>query len=123
MTDNHLPLREYSRPVRDFSISDEPLPFKLGQDIFEAVPVVPPVLLDELTAALAQMGAEGRTNIELLNDFAAIFDVLLTEGTALRFRERLMSRTEPIDLNRQLVPIIQWLLEEYGMRPMEPSSD
>lgn len=53
-----------------------------------------------------------------------IFDQLLIEESAKVFRERAMSKGDRgIDVQRQLMPILYYLLEQYGVRPTQPSSD
>ena len=47
--------------------------------------------------------------------------VLLPESNAL-FQKRLEDLENPIGLE-QAGSVIEWLLEHYGMRPTEPSSD
>lgn len=123
---------EYDMKFKDFSLGDPdapgnelglgvPIEFKVGKDVFRAPAVVAPILLGRITAA-AQGFSEPDGDMGKKLEYAAeIFDQLLTPETAPRFRERLLSATEPIDLNRQAVPILYWLMEVYGMRPTQPS--
>lgn len=116
---------EYDLKHRDFSLQGdeaEPKTFTVGKDEFVAPPVIPPVLLGDLAAASQGFGDLKGDVPAQLEKVASIFDLLLTPETAPRFRERLLSRTEPIDLNRQALPIMHWLMEVYGLRPTEPSS-
>jgi hypothetical protein len=51
-----------------------------------------------------------------------IFDTILPDPVqAQRFRLRLYSRTQPLDLTREVYPAITALIEEYTGRPTQPS--
>lgn len=124
---------EYDMKFKDFSLGDpgaegnelglgDPITFAVGKDQFAALPVVAPILLSELVASshgFAELKGDVPAQLERV---AKLFDLLLTDETAPRFRERILSRKEPLDLNRQVLPIMHWLMECYGMRPTEPSS-
>lgn len=107
--------------VEDFSITYKPIKFRVnGPDVFEAVPVLPVPVLRELGAMHGSM--EQLSTIEKFNKVLDMFDLLLTPESAKRFRARLESREDPdgggaIDLNRQVIPILNWLVEKFGMRP------
>jgi hypothetical protein len=69
--------------------------------------------------------AQGLSQKDQLEQMMKIIDevmglVLVPESAAV-FHERLYSRTDPYDLQREVVPAVMWLVEEYTNRPTEPS--
>lgn len=107
--------------VEDFSITYKPIKFRVnGPDVFEAVPVLPVPTLRELGAMHGSM--EQLSTVEKFDKVLDMFDLLLLPESAKRFRARLESRDDPdgggaIDLNRQVIPVLNWLVEKFGMRP------
>jgi hypothetical protein len=101
--------------IKDFSFSLEPKRFRINDDVFEAAPALPLGLAGQL-AGFKDMLAENAVDKVL-----GFFDLILLEGSDMRFRERAMSKREPIPLTR-VMPIINWFLEEYGLRPTAPSA-
>jgi hypothetical protein len=115
---------------RDFSLTPEdakPKSFNVDGDVFFLPGVIAPVVLGELIESAKGLGGfhvGNKAEIEAaLERIAAMTDLLLSPETAPRFRERLFSRTEPLDLNKQVVPIVRWIVEVYSVRPTEASSD
>lgn len=113
--------------IRDFFVDETPKRFRVHRDgdVFEAPPVLGPVQILELVALSKNVSAMAATGdpsaaVKAIQD---VFDEILTEDSAAKFAALLVSRDRPIDLQRQIVPILLWLLEEYGMRPTAPSSD
>lgn len=109
--------------VADFSIKYKPIKFRVnGPDVFEAVPILPVPVLRELGAMHGTM--DGLSTVEKFDKVLNMFDLLLTPESAKRFRERLESRDDPdsggaIDLNRQVLPALNYLVEKFGMRPTQ----
>lgn len=110
--------------VRDFTIKMEPHRFRIDADIFSAPPILSPVTLGKLAALHANMGEMGGVEgIEVtLAAVSSMFRLILPGPSGERFAERLMSVDEPIDLQRQALPALYYLLECYGLRPTQPSS-
>lgn len=128
-------MAEYDLDFKDFSLSEQemkPKRFKIGADIFEAPPLLAPVVMAELTGLAAKFGGLAGTEqetpatpealMEVVEAFGDVFEKLLTAETGPRFKQRLLSKDEPIDLMRQAVPALKWLIEVYGLRPIGPSS-
>lgn len=108
--------------VRDFTLPARTKRFRVDDDVFEAPPILPPVTLIKVTTLHTTL-SDATSDIEnRLRKIAEMFRLLLPGQSGQRFAERLMSDTEPIDITRQALPILHWLLECYGMRPTEPSS-
>lgn len=110
-----------STRFKDFSKKREPVEFKIDDDLFVAPPVLPIPTMQELAETAESIKTE-KNNAALFAKITSIFDAVLTDTSARRFRERISSKEEPVDIE-QLVDIMLWLLEEYGLRPTQPSSD
>jgi hypothetical protein len=112
--------------IKDFSIVWKPKRFKVDDDVFEAHPVLPLPTLAEMVK-LGQginLSADADPN-EIVERFAGVFDLVLRTESAARFRARLAGQGDApaLDLQHQLVPILFWLLEAYGLRPTQPSEN
>lgn len=109
---------------RDFSVPMDPKPFRIAPDDFEAPALLAPMMLRKLAGLHGQLGDQA--DIEAtLNLVADMFALLLPGESGQRFKARLLTEgadPPPIDLTRQAMPVLYWLLEEYGIRPTEPSS-
>jgi hypothetical protein len=106
-------------PVKDFSRERKRLTFRIDNDVFEAATALPGKTLARFAARFADI--ETMTVDKQLDAFAdALGMVLLPESNAL-FQKRLDDLQQPIELD-QASDVIQWLLEQYGLRPTEPSS-
>lgn len=108
---------------RDFTSQKQPIEFTIDADTFHAPVSIPaPVLFDLLKMQnrlpqITEMEPE-----EAFNLLGEMIRLLLAPDSAERFMERLYSRTEPLDLAEQVMPIIAWLVEEYTGRPLPPAS-
>ena len=108
--------------IKDFEFSPNPKSFRMyagDEFIFQAMPAIPIGLLDRLKE-LRMIGTDSDDAAEKVLGF---FDQVLIPESAIELRKR---ATEPgpypFGVNH-MHPIMEWLLEEYGMRPTQPSSD
>lgn len=109
------------RGVRDFSTQrDTPVVFRIDADLFYGVPDVAGELMIDLAAQASQLDRDDLAPEAMKTAYRSQLQMLLTDESAARFIERLGSKTEPISLV-QTGEIIPWLMEQYGMRPTEPS--
>jgi len=116
--------------IKDFSIPDKPKPFRIGplpDDVFEAPPIIAPVTLVNLPNLMRQLGGIGAIKDaddakQVMEGVKSVFRELLTTESGERFTARLDSKDRPVDLMRQIIPIVQWMLEVYGLRPTQVSS-
>lgn len=114
------PVPTQATPVKDFSRKRKRLLFRIDDDVFEAATALPGKTLARFATRFTDI--EKTPLGEQLNVFAdALGMVLLPESNSL-FQKRLDDLTKPIELE-QASDVIQWLLEAYGLRPTEPSSD
>lgn len=114
------PIPAEATPVKDFSRPRKRLVFRIDGDLFEAAQALPGQTLAQF--AVRFDGVENTTVDKQLDAFAeALSMVLLPDSNAL-FQKRLKDLENPIELD-QASDVITWLMEEYGMRPTQPSSD
>lgn len=116
MTDTHVELK-------DFTIARKTIPFVVDSDRFEAYAILGLPQLQQVVNVTKDIG----TLVDSGNHAALfdVFDSLLLPDSAKRFRERCLSPDplESLDVRRQVIPILHYLLEEYGVRPTQQSSD
>ncbi|MFD8226846.1 hypothetical protein ACFV16_22040 [Streptomyces massasporeus] len=106
--------------IRDFSKARKDISFRVDDDMFHAARGVPAdVLLDFATEF---QGMETTATIDVqLKAFRSMLEVVLLPESLKRFNERMRDRDNPIEID-QVEDIVTWLMEEYGLRPTEPSS-
>ena len=119
--------------VRDFTIRRAPIEFRVDDDVFKAPNVMAIPKLRQLAALHAEMGdtatlmatADGIDKV--LDLTSRMFGLMIGGADGRHFVERLNSAGDdddpiPIDLTKQALPILFYVLEQRGMRPTEPSS-
>jgi hypothetical protein len=107
-------------PIKDFTEHHERLLFRIDGDEFEAARALPGKVLARFASRFADIEKAGHEQqLDAIGD--ALGMVLLPDSNA-RFQKRLEDLENPIGLE-QAGRVIEWLLEHYGMRPTEPSSD
>ena len=94
----------------------EPLPFKIGDDVFTANPPTPAQFALFITTQ--SENADTATSIAGVIDF---FNGMLDDEDRMLFRRRLLNRKDPLDLETVL-EVIEWLAEEWYGRPTGSSS-
>lgn len=103
--------------IKDFTTpnGNKPHPFKIDDDIFYAVSDIPLANLAEL--------AKLRENLDIsnINTLLSLFDEMLLDESATLFQSRLRDKANPIGKSH-ILPILEWLMETYGLRPTQPSS-
>lgn len=128
-----------TQQIRDFSLPMDPVRFRIDPDTFEAPPLLAPMALKKAAALHSELGSMADIGSDIdrtLTLVADMFAVFLPGRAGTLFRARLLTegrdadpdngRSEPdpppIDLSRQALPVLYWLLEQYGLRPTGPSS-
>lgn len=106
---------------KDFTKAKKRVTFKIDDDEFEAPSVLPIPVMQELAGAADKLKSDV-SSVETLREVIGIFDIILLDDSATLLRERISSKEAPVDLE-QLIEIMLWLLEVYGLRPTQPSSD
>jgi hypothetical protein len=105
--------------ARDFSRPRKRLDFTIDNDTFEAASVLPgDVFAEFVTLYNGRIEAdEYQEQHDLLK---RALSLALLPDSYERFATRLKDRAHPID-DDQMSDVVLWLLEEYAMRPTQPS--
>jgi hypothetical protein len=104
---------------KDFTKQREEIVFDIAPDTFRAAPAIPAgVMID---AAAKMDGIEKATLEEQGAAFSDVLKMCLDEESFERFEARMHDRESPIDLP-QVMEVVMWLFEEYGLRPTTPSA-
>jgi hypothetical protein len=106
-----------SPEVKRFEFSLEPKRFYVNDDLFEAAPALPLGVMSTISR-FKNLAADGDGAAEKILEF---MDMVLLDTSAQLLRERTTSKTRPVGI-AQLMDIINFLLEEYGLRPTVPSA-
>ena len=106
---------------KDFTKVKKRVEFTIDDDTFVAPKVLPIPVLQQLAGA-ADALKTSESAVAALQQIVDVFDIILIDSSAARLRERISSKDEPVDLD-QLTEILLWLLEVYGLRPTQQSSD
>lgn len=113
--------------MMDFSLPDEPIRFRIAPDEFEAPPVIPAKTLRRFASLATALGQSGDDMDAVIDNLANAFRALMPGEHGERFAARLLSdgapgSPPPLDLQRQVMRAMVYLLERYGLRPTQPSS-
>lgn len=105
--------------AKDFSRKRKRLDFTIDSDTFDAAVALPGDVYAEFVTLYNKTGdvATYQDQHDLLK--SALQLALLPESWD-RFAARLKDKAKPID-DDQMADVVLWLLEEYGMRPTQPS--
>lgn len=106
--------------VKDFTRAHERIRFRIDGDLFEAARALPGKTLTEFASRFEKIGAMP-VNAQVDAILEALGLVLLPDSAA-KVSKRLGDLENPIELE-QASEIMIWLLEKYGLRPTQPSSN
>lgn len=106
--------------IPDFSESHDRVLFRIDADVFEATRTPPGKVLARFAGRFANV--EGLSPEKQLDVYADALGMILLPESNGRFQKRLDDLENPISLE-QSGRVIEYLLEKYGLRPTEPSSD
>lgn len=109
--------------IKDFTIEWKRIRFRIAPHIYEARPMLGPALMQRMVNIGKTLGSGGEDrDIEAsLEGVYSIFSELLLPDSATTFNAELAA--DKIDIQKQLIPVLFWLLEQYGVRPIQPSPD
>ncbi len=133
-----------SPQVPDFTIRRDPHQFRIDDDVFEAPGWLAPYTLKTMAAEVGKLGdltnlTDIQSVIQAIDTTGLVMSVLMPGESGRRFKARLESQGRPewkdettgsfvpadlppIDLMKQAIPALYYLLECYGLRPTVPSS-
>lgn len=106
--------------VKDFTRAHVRIQFRIDSDLFEAARALPGKTLTEFATRFGEIG-KLPTGEQVDGILQALTLVLLPESAA-RIDKRLGDLENPVELE-QAMEIMMWLLERYGLRPTQPSSN
>jgi hypothetical protein len=106
---------------RDFSRPRKRLNFTIDGDTFEAATALPGDVFAEFVTLYNSTG-DTETYQQQHDMLKQALVLALLPESWQRFSTRLKDKTRPID-DEQMSDVVLWLLEEYGMRPTQPSPD
>lgn len=109
--------------IQDFTIREKRIRFRVDGDLFEGYSTIGLHTMQELVRKTK--GISEAVNNENHEAIVDIFDSLLVPDSASRLKERIITddRDDELDIKKQVIPILNYLLEKHGLRPTQPSSD
>jgi hypothetical protein len=106
---------------KDFSKKHTPVFFRIDAVDFEALPTLPIPVMQKLIGQANALKDKEVTEA-VVGEVLDIFNTVLKADSAQRFATRINDTENPVDLP-QIMDILTWLMEMYGRRPTQPSSD
>lgn len=103
--------------IVDFAADDVEIKFDVGADRFFCAPDIPLSLMQKITGLKNLQETIENVGMEPV---LVVFDEFLTPESAVLFRE-CVSVKKTIGL-RRIMRILPWIMEQYGLRPTQPSS-
>lgn len=105
---------------KDFTLDAPEIKFRIAGENFDASPALSATLLQTVSDVVDSFTDDKDTTMmEKLNGLINFCDAILIGDS----KERFAKIAPTLDLNRQIMPLLYWLLEAYGLRPTEVSSD
>lgn len=101
----------------DFSDDRKPIRFAANGHRYECHEAIS-IPDTQLVAGLA----EGVTENNLLTHLDQFFSIVMDADNAARIQKHMRDRKSPLT-GKQSVDVMKWILGEYGLRPLESSSD
>lgn len=106
---------------KDFTKESSRKCFRIGTEDFDALRTLPIPVMQQLIRASTDLRNKD-IGPEALDQVLGIFDMVLLPDDAVRFKARIASVDNPVDLT-QVMDIMTWLMELYGKRPTQQSPD
>lgn len=108
------------RPApKDFTKRRKPISFRIDGDTFEATPAVPAGVLVEFANSYTDVNAKAGP-AESFQTVMSVLELVLLPESFKRMAVRANDLANPVEID-QLSDVLLWLLEEYGLRPTQPS--
>lgn len=107
--------------MRDFTRERNKIEFKVDDDVFTAKSPIPAQTLIDFAQRFSSMTAKATVD-DQVQAFTAVLRLVLMPVSFDRFTARMSDPEEPIEI-AQIEEIVEWLFEEYGLRPTEMPSD
>jgi hypothetical protein len=107
---------------KDFTLDAPEIKFAIAGENFDASPALSAVLLQQISDIVdvfTDSDDKTLSMIDKINKLIEFCDAILIGDS----KERFAKIAPGLDLQRQIMPLLYWLLEAYGIRPTEVSSD
>jgi hypothetical protein len=106
---------------KDFTLDAPEIKFAINGEKFDASPALSATLLQQISDIVDAFGEDDKssTMFDKINRLIEFCDAILIGDS----KERFAKLAPTLDLQRQIMPLLYWLLEAYGLRPTEVSSD
>jgi hypothetical protein len=115
VTNDDVRFKDFSKKRKPvFFVLDGPTP---DGERFDCYPALALPSLQEIALISGNMTADNATE-----SFEEFFSVVMQPDSATRMAAKLHDRANPLDPD-QANEIMEWLMEVYGLRPSQPSSD
>lgn len=105
--------------IKDFTEDRKRILFKIDGDVFECNPQLPILSLLDFAAMADQVG--DKADDAAKNMFLDMFNMVLIDESAAVFIERMRDKRRPISIT-QVNDILPWIMEQFGLRPTQPSA-
>ena len=102
--------------IPDFSIRKPPRQFRIDSDTFHVPAVLPAAVAVEFSR-MTKMNPN-----EQFLAIGEVLDIVMLPESAELFARRMRDPSNPIGVEH-IAEVVQWLMQEYGDRPTQPSSD
>lgn len=106
--------------LKDFTRAHERIRFRIDADTFEAARALPGRTLTEFGKRFSDIGKLPVD--QQVDGILEALGLVLLPDSAARISKRLGDLENPVELE-QAMEVIMWLLERYGLRPTQPSSN
>lgn len=117
-----FPVPQDEVEIKDFTIKEKRIKFKIDDDVFEASRIMGIPMMQDLVKVTKSIGSMSETGD--YSGIGEIFNELLIPASAERFAQRLGAKGDDgIDVKAQLIPVLYYILEKFGLRPTQLSSD
>jgi hypothetical protein len=107
--------------MKDFSKVRKPLQFRIDDDVFDASPAIPAQVLIDFTEQITDADPTKMSPKQQVSLLAGMLEIVLMPKSLRRFKERMADIENPVELS-QINDVVEWLFEEYGLRPTTESS-
>lgn len=111
----------YDEDVPDFSKPRKRVAFRIDDDVFEAPPAIPAMVLLDYAKRFNGVNTETEDPDLQMQIMVDLLKFILKPPSFERFVSRLSDVEEPIELD-QIQTSIEYLMGKYGLRPTQPPS-
>lgn len=108
--------------VVDFAPEPRSVRFRIGPDVFEGLDDIPAMSAMRFSAQAGELHGAGVLTEKSVDKMVDLLRLLLKPASAQLLIERMDDPERPVGIET-FTRIVPWLLEQYGLRPTEPSPE